>query len=66
VADQVKWGESRIQHEGDGFVAHRITSGWSTSAEHHAALDVFGDVAVSHPGRGAVDIEQDVDDLTVC
>jgi hypothetical protein len=31
--DQVKWRESRIQHKGDGFVAHRITSGsgWSTS-----------------------------------
>jgi hypothetical protein len=33
-------------------------------AEHHAALDVFGDVAVGHPVPGAADIEQDVDDLT--
>jgi trehalose/maltose hydrolase-like predicted phosphorylase len=33
-------------------------------AEHHAALDVFGDVAVSHPAPGAADIEQDVDNLT--
>jgi hypothetical protein len=32
-------------------------------AEHHAALVVLGDVAVSHPVTGVGDLEQDVDGL---
>jgi hypothetical protein len=52
--DQVKWGESRIQHKGDGFVAHRITSGsrWSTSKPNIRPPSMCsGDVAASQPAR---------------
>src|SRR5918999_4210709 len=52
----------------------RVTSSWEAvirpprarghvEAEHHAALQVLGDVAGGHPQPGVADVEQEVDHL---
>src|ERR671937_3117401 len=43
---------------------NRSIARWrDVEAEHHPALVMLGDVAVSHPAPGIRDVEQDVDDL---
>src|SRR5664279_1672708 len=42
-------------------VGRGIDRGVDVEVEHHAALVVFGDVAVRHPDPGIGDVQQDVD-----
>ena len=53
---------SSSEPAGPGLIGPASVAG-HVEAEHHAALVVFGDVAVRHPQPGVGDVQQDVDGL---